>query len=264
MALAIRLRPDWPSGERRPGHRACGCHSWHRCGRTPDTGTAAGTAAGVVVRGPPRTKSERQLGCCCLKDALQHQALAKLGKRKASRTAAPAAPAPARYVFLDIDGVLAPFGGRDPPPRPAHEDCAEFFAPFDPACLGRLAAVVERSGAEIVLSSSWRASPGAVDAIRERFRAFGPPLAAQRLEETTDVKRHELRQWEIHRYLERRRLLGAAWVALDDEDLVDGAENRARRDVFVDRAVLVRSDVGLADDDVRRALEILGVGGAPD
>jgi len=89
-------------------------------------------------------------------------------------------------------------------------------------------------------------------------------LAAQRLEETTDVKRHELRQWEIHRYLERRRLLGAAWVALDDEDLVDGAENRARRDVFVDRAVLVRSDVGLADDDVRRALEILGVGGAPD
>ena len=53
-------------------------------------------------------------------------------------------------------------------------------------------------------------------------------------------------------------------MALDDEDLVDGAENRARRDVFVDRAVLVRSDVGLADGDVRRALEILGVGGAPD
>lgn len=229
-------------------------------GRRPD----AGTGAGVVVRGPPRTRNLTTARLLLPKRPLQHQALAKLGKRKASRKAAPAAPAPARYVFLDIDGVLAPFGGRDPPPRPAHEDCADFFAPFDPACLGRLAAVVERSGAEIVLSSSWRASPGAVDAIRERFRAFGPPLAAQRLEETTDVKRHELRQWEIHRYLERRRLLGAAWVALDDEDLVDGAENRARRDVFVDRAVLVRSDVGLADDDVRRALEILGVGGAPD
>ena len=42
------------------------------------------------------------------------------------------------------------------------------------------------------------------------------------------------------------------------EDLVDGAENRQRRRFFVDRAVLVRSDVGLADDDAARALAVLG------
>ena len=190
---------------------------------------------------------------------------ARLGRKSKARTgaAAAAAAAPARdaecFIFLDIDGVLAPFGGRDPPPRPAVEDCAEVFAPFDGGCLARLARVVERSGATIVLSSSWRASPAAVDAIRDRFRAFGAPLAEQRLERTTDPRRHEVRQWEIFRYLERHRLLEARWVALDDEDLVDGAENRQRRRFFVDRAVLVRSDVGLADDDAARALAVLGV-----
>ena len=160
------------------------------------------------------------------------------------------------YTFLDIDGVLAPFGG-DPPPRPANEDCSEFFAPFDPDCLNRLAQLVSRTNTTLVLSSSWRASPSAIDAIRERFRDFGSPLAEQTIALTTDLKRHEPRQWEILRWLEANRLVDSCWCALDDEDLIDGAENRQRRELFVNRAVLVQSEVGFNDDNLERALQIL-------
>ena len=82
-------------------------------------------------------RCDRQHGCCCLKDALQHQALAKLGKRKASRKAAPAAPAPARYVFLDIDGVLLPFG-EGAPACAADGDPARSFPRHCLAALARL------------------------------------------------------------------------------------------------------------------------------
>ena len=181
-----------------------------------------------------------------------------IGRKKASRGAAPApAPAPTAartLIFLDIDGVLAPFGGHDPPPRP---EIKEIFATFAPACVARLAALVAASGAEIVLSSSWRASPAAVRAISERFEAYGPPLSAA-VAAMTDPKRHEPRQWEIFRWLEKHRLVDASWVALDDEDLVEGAENRRNRDLFAEKSVLIASDIGFDDDDLARALAILG------
>lgn len=182
----------------------------------------------------------------------------KASKRKAAATQATSPSANTSYCFLDIDGVLAPFGGRNPPPRPANEDCSEYFAPFDAACLRRLAQLVALSETTLVLSSSWRASPAAIDAIRERFRDFGPPLSEQSLELTTDLKRHEPRQWEIYRWLEAQRLTEAKWVALDDEDLVDGPENRQRRDVFLEHAVPVRSEIGFGDSDLDLALRILG------
>lgn len=53
-----------------------------------------------------------------------------------------------KLLFLDFDGVLnhIEWMKGHPHPRP----------PFDPACMRRLAAICDRTGADIVVSSSWR------------------------------------------------------------------------------------------------------------
>eukprot|EP00631_Chrysoreinhardia_giraudii_P000354 CAMPEP_0197421652 /NCGR_PEP_ID=MMETSP1170-20131217/10006_1 /TAXON_ID=54406 /ORGANISM="Sarcinochrysis sp, Strain CCMP770" /LENGTH=161 /DNA_ID=CAMNT_0042948917 /DNA_START=16 /DNA_END=501 /DNA_ORIENTATION=- len=154
-------------------------------------------------------------------------------------------------VFLDIDGVLAPFDDDDAR--------AEGYPPFEPAAMEALAAILRGSAARLVLSSSWRSSDAAIAVIIERFRAFGPPLACRALA-TTDRRRHEPRQWEIARWLAATPGV-ERWVAIDDEDLVDGGENRRYRAAFRDHVVKVDSAVGLTAADVPRALEALAAVG---
>jgi len=96
--------------------------------------------------------------------------LFKIGKRKKKKKAPSLEEG---VVFLDIDGVLAPFGGDDPP-KPDVD-----FAPFAPAALARLAEIVHATGAAIVLSSSWRASDAAKAVVRSRLRDVGLDLAAE-------------------------------------------------------------------------------------
>ena len=139
-------------------------------------------------------------------------------KKKPKRREPEPAATDQPLVFLDIDGVLAPFGGRAPPGPPTRRgaklDADAAFAPFDERCVERLAAIVEATGAAIILSSSWRARPDAVAVIERRFRAFGPPLSEKVPLPTTDIHYHGVRQWEIARYLEKRP--ARRWVALDD------------------------------------------------
>ena len=86
-------------------------------------------------------------------------AMAKKKKQKRREPEPAASEQP--LIFLDIDGVLAPFGGRAPPGPPAQRaaklDADAAFAPFDERCVERLAAIVAATDATIVLSSSWRA-----------------------------------------------------------------------------------------------------------
>ena len=167
--------------------------------------------------------------------------------------------AEAPLIFLDIDGVLAPFGGRDPPGPPrgraAKLDADAAFAPFDEQCLARLAAVVDATDATIVLSSSWRASADAVAVIERRFRAFGAPLAGTVPLPTTDAHYHSVRQWEVARHLDRHP--ASRWVALDDEELVEGEECAERRSLVVGRVSTVDSTLGLQDIHVAEAIRVL-------
>ena len=179
-------------------------------------------------------------------------------KKKPKRREPEQATTEQPLIFLDIDGVLAPFGGRappGPPPRRSAKLDADAFAPFDAQCTQRLAAIVEATGATIVLSSSWRARADAVAVIERRFRAFGPPLSEKVPLPTTDINYHSVRQWEIARYLDKNP--ARRWVALDDEDLVGGEECAARRALFVGRVSTIDSTVGLQDAHVDEAIRVL-------
>ena len=93
-----------------------------------------------------------------------------MGKKKPKRQKPEPAATDQPLIFLDIDGVLAPFGGRAPPGPPTQRsaklDADAAFAPFDEQCTQRLAAIVEATGAAIVLSSSWRARADAVAVLK--------------------------------------------------------------------------------------------------
>ena len=182
-----------------------------------------------------------------------------MAKKKPKRREPEPAAIDQPLIFLDIDGVLAPFGGRappgPPPQRAAKLDADAAFAPFDEQCTQRLAAIVEATGATIILSSSWRARADAVAVIERRFRAFGPPLSETVPLTTTDVNYHSVRQWEIARHLEKQP--ARRWVALDDEELVDGEECAERRALFVDRVSTIDSTAGLQDAHVEEAIRVL-------
>ena len=182
-----------------------------------------------------------------------------MAKKKKPKRQEPEQATDQPLIFLDIDGVLAPFGGRAPPGPPprrsAKVDADAAFAPFDERCVERLAAIVDATDATIVLSSSWRARADAVAVIERRFRAFGPPFSEKLPLMTTDVNYHSVRQWEIARYLEKHP--ARRWVALDDEELVHGEECAERRPLFEGRVSTVDSTVGLQDAHVDEAIRVL-------
>jgi len=62
------------------------------------------------------------------------------------------------FLFLDMDGVMTSSDYMFGPRRPAAEDgdCRSPYAMIDPATIPRLNAIVEPTGARVVITSSWR------------------------------------------------------------------------------------------------------------
>ena len=72
----------------------------------------------------------------------------------------------------------------------------------------------------------------------------------------TDPAMHSERQWEIDAWLQAHPHV-RRWVALDDEELLEGAPNAARRAAFVGHVVQTQSHVGLTDELAARAVALL-------
>ena len=98
-------------------------------------------------------------------------------RRRVGHAATKAASGGARaagrsVVFLDVDGVLLPFGDDAPAPP---EDGG-----FPQEPLAALSHILATTGAELVLSSTWRSSPEAVNELTSAFFFFsseyGGPL----------------------------------------------------------------------------------------
>lgn len=107
--------------------------------------------------------------------------------------------AAARIIFLDIDGVLN--CKRTPNPRKL---------PYivDPALLKRFTGVVERTGADVVLSSTWRYDPAGVFSAKH----WGVPFIDVIPDMPQQPRRDEIMAWlKAHGEISR-------FAVLDDED----------------------------------------------
>ena len=87
------------------------------------------------------------------------------------RLAAPPSP----IVFLDIDGVLLPFGDALPGEGGSHPHL------FPTRCLAALSKVIAATNATIVLSSTWRMSGEAQQQIINAFHSFAEEVEASPL-----------------------------------------------------------------------------------
>merc|ERR1712216_459944 len=101
----------------------------------------------------------------------------------------------------DVDGVL-------------HATSASVKGKFTPSCMQALARIIRTTGADIVLSSSWRTSEGAIAEVNKALSTHGlkavigctPILAVAR-------------EQEVCRWLDEHHGEVARWIAIDDIDL---------------------------------------------
>jgi hypothetical protein len=136
-----------------------------------------------------------------------------------------------RVIFLDIDGVLAPIRRRDR------------YSELDPACVAVLNAIVEQSGAVIVVSSSLRFGK-TVAGLQELLEAHG--FRGRVIGATPTNLRGYDRGDENGAWLTEHPIAGC--VILDDH-----------RDMGELLGYLVQTDaaLGLRPADAERALEKL-------
>eukprot|EP00759_Apiculatamorpha_spiralis_P041579 PhF_6_TR40187/c1_g2_i1/m.59619 len=150
-----------------------------------------------------------------------------------------------RVVFLDIDGVTHPVS-TDPESR------------FRPECMQRLHRLIHNTGAQIVLSSSWRLSLPTRTRVHNALTAHSIPVPFS----MTRCDRPRARKTEISLWLAEHRNIHEVthYVVLDDTPIVEksgGEDDGDDVEGIRNHCVLVKGDRGLSDDDVEKALQIL-------
>ncbi|CAB9527808.1 expressed unknown protein [Seminavis robusta] len=186
-------------------------------------------------------------------------------------------------VFLDIDGVIAPYG-LDPMDDDADDDASHFFYDDQDSNLAKLQShncwrdftnetmdafskilsAFPHSELRVILSSYWRIHNVCRGAILQKFRDYGSlhggPLRQfdyfdDRTGDEMESRQAEIAQWLLKFNPDNDVL--AAWVVLDDSECLRGRENKQYRDMFVGRVVKPFEDVGLTDKDADKAIQIL-------
>ena len=202
-------------------------------------------------------------------------------------------------LFLDIDGVLLPFGcsaiddGSSPTMFSSSSSCL-----FPDSTLQALSMILEECRERnlppvgLVLSSTWRVHEkfrqDILHGLANYARRQGGPLGeVTEFFDVTDPTLHSERQHEIYAWLEsyiiaseddqiqqqstttsntscsdtaetrKVRPFIRAWLALDDEELIQGPNYRALSSVFQGHVIKTDSSVGLTREDAQQALELL-------
>eukprot|EP00943_MAST-04B_sp_MAST-4B-sp1_P009738 g9738.t1 len=154
---------------------------------------------------------------------------------------------PIKVIFLDIDGVLLPFSSTS-------------FT-FSKISLQVLNDIVKYTGAEIVLSSTWRMDESAIETIYDNFKDY-PMLSTVKFKQwnRTCPTLHVGRAVEIKDFIENKApklgLQIKKYLVIDDEPVV--IPNKKPFDhYFVNKCIQTDSHIGLCKEHLKQALDIL-------
>lgn len=177
-----------------------------------------------------------------------------------------------KVIFLDIDGVLQPYGAQDRFKQDMdalqvrltkelktdytkidkYDIAATYYDWFKPA-VERLKSILQVTGAKLVISSNWR-EWGGLPKMKAIFAIHG--LANDVVDITPIIpysdpvpekdKTYPLRAREIRQYLAAHPEV-TSYVAIDDMDIARGLEGH-----------FVYTSNFLTDEDCRKCVEILG------
>eukprot|EP01062_Namystynia_karyoxenos_P068117 TRINITY_DN62418_c0_g1_i1.p1 TRINITY_DN62418_c0_g1~~TRINITY_DN62418_c0_g1_i1.p1 ORF type:complete len:183 (+),score=54.47 TRINITY_DN62418_c0_g1_i1:63-551(+) len=144
---------------------------------------------------------------------------------------------PRRAVLLDIDGVMRPLRGDE-------QELGEEWAPE--ACAA-LVWLLGHTGAEVVLSSSWRTTPEGRDHARGQLARCGLGTFTSC---TPDLGGAADRETEILQWADQGAAQGVtSWVVLDDANLDSGR--------LLGRFVRTAAQRGLMQGDAEAAARLL-------
>ena len=135
-------------------------------------------------------------------------------------------------VFLDVDGVLHPTTIKNERMQ------------FNPACMELLRVLLEKTGAAIVLSTTWRLHKEGRAALAAKLEEHGLPKFVSRTPSIAQFQRPR----EILAWCEKHR--PKTWVALDDWPLHEDPKMPAGHFVHV------RTKYGLQPDTAAKCLEL--------
>ncbi|MDC0744568.1 HAD domain-containing protein [Polyangium mundeleinium] len=153
-----------------------------------------------------------------------------------------------KIVFLDFDGVLNHYLML------LHED-RDTRKQFSPPAVERLNTIVKRTGARVVVSSTWR-EWNTVDRLRTLLAEEGfvgevldhTPILHPRTKRFPDPNPGQTRCMEIMQWIDARPERPERFVALDDLDL----------ELLAAYHVKTESDMGLLDEHVELSVDLLG------
>ena len=156
---------------------------------------------------------------------------------------------PKKYLFLDIDGVLLPFGNS--------KSSSTQFPKSTLHAFNHILSSVSK--VEIVLSSTWRCGGGQTPILEQFLASNLSPLSSfmTEFQYTTDLNQHDHRQWEINNWLKQNVKPNDTWVVLDDEECIEGEFNAEHRSKFLHHVIKTDSSLGLQWHEAKLAISIL-------
>jgi hypothetical protein len=169
--------------------------------------------------------------------------IASIGRERIRRRGDAVSWRTMKVLFLDFDGVLNSYEFmRCSPGR---------MDRLDPAAVMRLNAIVDRSGAKVVISSTWRLKRS-LDVLRMTLADLG--FRGEVIDRTPDLMGHGFvdpyvaRCHEIQTWIDGRGEPLESYAILDDAYLEDVAQFLVRTE----------TETGLLDEHVIAVLELLG------
>lgn len=142
-------------------------------------------------------------------------------------------------VFLDVDGVL-------------HSNSAPMNMKFAPNCMQALARIIQTTGADIVLSSTWRVSEGSIAQVNANLSRHGMPAVIGCTKMLSTPREEEVCQW-----LDEHSGEVARWIAIDDIDLAQNNVLCEAAKRMQDHFVHTDPNTGLTEADASMAIALI-------